>query len=94
MHTADAWPIACERVHGLADHVRHLGMEVGLGVYGDTFLGAVEGTLRFYEGVDHPAAGIPRHRVAASRGPGKALPGAPRAAARGSCRGEVPCSAT
>ena len=52
------WRKAVERIRELADHAAGLGIEIGLEMYEDTYLGTADSAVRFTLDVDRPNVGI------------------------------------
>jgi sugar phosphate isomerase/epimerase len=52
------WRLAVERIRALGRHAAELGLEIGLEMYEDTYLGTADGAVRFATEVDLPNVGL------------------------------------
>ena len=52
------WQKAVDRIRELAAHAADLGLEIGLEMYEDTYLGTADSAVRFCTDVDRPNVGI------------------------------------
>ena len=52
------WQKAVDRIRELASHAAELGIEIGLEMYEDTYLGTADSAVRFTTDVDRPNVGI------------------------------------